>query len=843
MKQLGNAILETLRLACAKSARTSNASGMWAAKKGRSTLTMDSCTKCFIAYASSLPGKGDAIEAAARELSQGGVVEAKSWTSLAVTGRPIIGAICEEIRRSDLLIADITNLNPNVLFELGFAVTLPKRLWLVFNPKVAGAKVLFDRFQLLTTVGYSPYSNSREIVDRFYKEEPYNHLEKTLLADLTNLSPSTIKKGSILYLKPEESTEAVMRITRRVADAPFPTTIDDPKEIGVQPLEWYIANVTAAKAVICHFLSDDYEDVRISNAKNAFVAGLAFGLGRPLLMLAHQPYHSPIDYHDLLRVHEDANQAEVFYQDWLKPILDTDRQIEERMTLHRQAIAAHGGLLGLNIGDPIAEYESDDLFEYFIPTSAYADALNGQYSIFVGRKGAGKTATLLKVADQLRSDPRNHICVIKPVDYELEGLLSILREQMTVSEKGFLVESFWKALIYTELAKSLYEAIESKPEYLGRSAAEGDLTAFVRSNEELILPEFSMRLDALVKRLSSVRGVDQTSGEIKTRVSESVHKVLLNRLRDLLVAVLEKANTVALLVDNLDKNWTYRSDIDLTSELLLGLLSVGPRIADDFKKSSLGKRRVDVVMTIFIRSDVFAAILSRARESDKLPIRKIEWNDPELLGRVIEKRVMISDPSIVDSAEVWSKYFIDQIGGFPTREFMVSAVFPRPRDLIYLVRASLQHAVNRGHTKIQVKDVVDGLEQYSSFVFASLIAEGAPQFRSLQDLMIQFMGGPSILTDDDIREALESAGQGITNLDYVVGLLRDLTFLSYETSPGQFVFGYEQEQRAKLESLSKKAGKVVGARRYQVHPAFHSYLELKAVDSSGHQQMFPPRLR
>lgn len=73
------------------------------------------------------------------------MVQATSWTSLAVTGRPIIGTICEEIRKSDLLIADITNLNPNVLFELGFAVTQPKRLWLIFNPKVAGAKVLFDR--------------------------------------------------------------------------------------------------------------------------------------------------------------------------------------------------------------------------------------------------------------------------------------------------------------------------------------------------------------------------------------------------------------------------------------------------------------------------------------------------------------------------------------------------------------------------------------------------------------------------------------------------------------------------------------------------------------------------
>jgi len=798
---------------------------------------METRPKCFVAYASSLPSRGDAIEAAVAELNQGQVVQAISWTSLAVSGRPIIGAICDEIRNSDLLIADITNLNPNVLFELGFALTQPKRLWLIFNPKVAGAKFLFDRFQLLTAIGYSPYTNSRDIVERFYKDEPYTKLNQTLLADLANSATVTTQINSLVYIKPELSTEAVKNITRRVAGAPISPTIDDPSEIGVQPLEWYVMNVKAAKGVVCHFLSDDYEDVRISNAKNALVAGLAFGFQKRLLMLAHKPYHSPIDYHDLLRVHEDAKQAEVFYQDWLSGLLEAEKHDVERKTLYNEAVAAHGGLVELNIGDPIAEYESEELFEYFIPTSAYADALNGQYSIFVGRKGVGKTATLLKVADQLRSDPRNHICVVRPVDYELEGLLSILRRQMTISEKGYLIESFWKALIYTELAKSVYETITSKPEYLGRTKAEDALLAFVAKNEDLILPEFSMRLDALVTTLSRMDPDSESSFQIKSRVSESVHKVLLSQLRDLVSACLEKAQAVALLVDNLDKNWTHRTDVELTSELLFALLSVGPRVADELRKSSLGKHRLDVTMTIFIRSDIYAAILSHARESDKLPIRKIEWNDPELLGRVIEKRIMASDPGIIDNAQVWNKYFVDRVCGIPAKDFLISSVFPRPRDLIYLIRASLQQAVNRGHTKIQEKDILSGLEQYSSFAFASLLAEGTPQFRLLQEFMVQLMGGNSVLTDDDIRDALEEGGFGITDLDYVVGLLQELTFLSYETSPGHFVFAYDQEEKAKLTVLAKKTSKTVGKKRYQIHPAFHAYLELKPVDADGQQPM------
>jgi hypothetical protein len=134
---------------------------------------MSSIPKCFVAFPSTLPSKGDAIEAAVTELNDGAVVKVTSWTSLAVSGRPIIGTICEQIQSSDLLIADITNLNPNVLFELGYAITQRKRLWLIFNPRVAGAKTLFDRFQLLTTVGYTPYSSSHEIVSNFYRDQPY----------------------------------------------------------------------------------------------------------------------------------------------------------------------------------------------------------------------------------------------------------------------------------------------------------------------------------------------------------------------------------------------------------------------------------------------------------------------------------------------------------------------------------------------------------------------------------------------------------------------------------------------------------------------------------------------
>jgi hypothetical protein len=72
--------------------------------------------------------------------------------------------------------------------------------------------------------------------------------------------------------------------------------------------------------VSCHFLSTDHKNWELQNAKHALIAGLAHGLGKPLLILAHEPYVPPIDYRDLLRGHHTAASAEAIYGDWLLPL-------------------------------------------------------------------------------------------------------------------------------------------------------------------------------------------------------------------------------------------------------------------------------------------------------------------------------------------------------------------------------------------------------------------------------------------------------------------------------------------------------------------------------------------
>jgi hypothetical protein len=793
---------------------------------------------CFVAYPSSSPARAESIETAIRNIRAGGVVDMLGWRDLSVNGRVVISAICDEIRSRDLFIGDVTGLNPNVLFELGFAIALRKRIWLLLDPSIERAKLDFERFQLLTTIGYQQYTNSLAIENGFYKDQPYQKLEQDAYKDLLQSAGVAAKKDALLYLKSDVDTEASIRIAQRVSGAAMPSVVDDPREVRVQPFSWYVQQATASSAVICHLLSTEHKNWELHNAKHALISGLAHGLGKPLLMLAHEPYTSPVDYRELLKSHATAARAEAIFDQWVAPITEAfEKRAADQETYEAEA-RAQGELRNIAIGDPIAEFEPNQLVEYFVPTAAYSEALRSKHSIFVGRKGTGKTATLYKLAEELSSDLRNQVCVIKPVDYELQGLLEMLAQELSRSEKGYLIESFWKFLLFTELAKGVYETLAAKPIYYVRTEAETQLVAFVEEFRPVITPEFSVRLDTAVTRL---RNLATTTSAEKQRVSisERLHSEMLVRLRALLGSVLGTKARVAILVDNLDKAWNQRTDLQMLSELLFGLLSVSGRVAEEFEKESYWRNSVNLSLTIFLRSDIYAAMIRFARERDKLPIRRMTWEDPELLRRVLQERFIKSGADVIRPEEIWDKYFARTIRNIPIQEYLADAVLPRPRDLIYLVKTALQFAVNRGHTRIEEKDVVAAEESYSRFALDSLLVESGTRVPGLDELIYEFVGGPDVLTSDDIKHAMSQTRIPEEKLADVIDTLCEITFLGLEVGPGRFAYLYDEDSTTKLQVLARKtaAEHQAGASRYRINKVFHAYLEVHPRQEVSTAQM------
>jgi hypothetical protein len=783
---------------------------------------------CFFAYSSASAARAETLEKAIETIHGGQLVDAMGWKRIAVGGRPVISAVCEEIKARNLFVADVTDLNPNVLFELGYAIAHRKRIWLLLDPNIERAKLKFERFQLLTTTGYCQFSNSLDVVNGFYREAPYEKLEQDLYSELVGSTTTSAKPGAVLYLKSDVDTDASIIIARKISAAGMPTVIDDPREVRVQPFSWYVQQVTSASAVVCHLLSTDHQNWELHNAKHALVAGLAHGLAKPLLMLAHAPYSSPIDYRDLLKEHDTAARAQATLESWLSPIVSLHEKRAAEQEHYQQEAKAQGELRHIAIGDPIAEFEPSELTEYFVPTAAYNEALRSKHSIFVGRKGTGKTATLYKLAQEIASDPRNHVCLVKPVDYELHGLLEMLAQALSRSEKGYLIESFWKFLLYTELAKGVYEQITTKPAYYIKTEAEDALCEFVEEYRSLITPEFSVRLDTAVGRLSNL-AASQSAESQRRSISERLHSEMLARLRSLLGRTLGSKNRVAILVDNLDKAWNPQADLPMLSELLFGLLSVSGRVAEEFEKDSNWRHSVNLSLTIFLRSDIYAALIRFVRERDKLPIRRMTWEDPELLRRVLQERFVKSGADVIRPDEIWARYFPAYVHGVTIHEYLSNAALPRPRDAIYLVKTALQFAVNRGHIRIEEKDLIAAEIQYSRFALDSLLVESGTRVPRLDELVYEFVGGPEIVTSDDIQRAMKTLLMPIESLNDVIETLCEITFLGLEVGPGRFAYLYDEDSTTKIQVMARKtaAEHLSGLHRYRINKAFHAYLEIR----------------
>jgi len=787
--------------------------------------------EAFFAYPSVPAASGDSIRKAVRDLNSGQVVRAKTWEDCKTGGKFIINTICQQIESSEIFCADLTGINPNVLFELGFAIALDKRIWLMIEPSYSEKKEMFERLRFLTTVGYAEFHNSRDIVDQFYKDEPYvdptNH---GLYSQMIAPSAEMAVPGRLLYIKSLVESEASIQIGTRIASSPIPQTVDDPTEVTVQTLGWYGYKTMAAEGVICHIMAPERSGYLLNNARNAFVAGLAYGLKKPLLLLAEGNILGPLDYRDISKHYQSSEKALQFLEEWLTPI-ETAWSADEKLKEGFQSkIKRATELKTLQLGEPLAENESDGLIEhYFVETTAFRDAVNGRHTIFVGRKGAGKSANFLKLAATARRDPTNLVCEIKPISYELQSITELVARITENSAKGYMLEAVWKFLIYSEIANTL--AREGR-EYRSE-ADEADhkrLLKFLEKNGGMLREEFSLRLEHCIASLSKQHtsiAEAKNQEERQKAIAHALHEDLLSELRLLLGKLLSDRKNVYVLVDNLDKSWDKQSDLKGLSEFFLGLIGAVKRIGHDFRRSDSRLESISLSMVVFLRSDIFLRIRSIAREPDKLDYFQLNWDDPELLLRLIEERFVALHAGNVTPAEIWKKYFVQRVNGVPTRNYFVSKVLPRPRDLIVLIKAAISTAVNRGHIKVETADIIEAEKIYSRFAVDSLLVEDGMAGGTLGDVIYQFLGSESVVDRASLFDLLSNAGVPENKLESYTEQLCSLTFLGPEIHNGDFRFADGPDENNKNNILAGKlASKNRKPIRYQINQAFWPYLEV-----------------
>ncbi|WP_296634212.1 hypothetical protein, partial [Thiobacillus sp. SCN 63-57] len=87
------------------------------------------------------------------------------WEFNDIAGAPLISPIIEGIDASKFVVADITYLNPNVVYEIGFAIGRSRRCFLVQHAGTEGDKKIAREAGIFDTLGYESYADEDGLSD------------------------------------------------------------------------------------------------------------------------------------------------------------------------------------------------------------------------------------------------------------------------------------------------------------------------------------------------------------------------------------------------------------------------------------------------------------------------------------------------------------------------------------------------------------------------------------------------------------------------------------------------------------------------------------------------------
>ena len=163
------------------------------------------------------------IETAVREL--GRVAPEKRWASwkhLGTTGQIIFCQICKALRFTEFAVADVTTLNFNVLFEIGYALGLGLPVVPIRDTSYISDQKVFDELGLLDIIGYLDFQNSGELVEALLKRQNTR--------GESSQRPQVNKEQPLYLMKSHVQTEGMVKLMSALKKSGLRFRSFDPRE-------------------------------------------------------------------------------------------------------------------------------------------------------------------------------------------------------------------------------------------------------------------------------------------------------------------------------------------------------------------------------------------------------------------------------------------------------------------------------------------------------------------------------------------------------------------------------------------------------------------------------------
>ena len=739
-------------------------------------------------------------------------VRYESWVYNDIPGNPLISPILGRIEESAFIIADITTLNLNVVYEIGFAIGSRKRAYLMRHRGTPGDKTVAREAGIFDTLGYHEYSDKDDLVRR---------LTSNIDPEPLPFSVELDHRAPVYLVEPPVKGLAVTAMIARLKKARYRYRSFMPGEDVRLSAVDAIRQVSCSSGILAALEKGVNSHALVHNIRSMFVAGLADGMRKPLLILCPAGTDAPLDVRD--EVKHYRSEAD---------IADHIAQLALEVTDHLQQDAPTpietGTLLqSLRIGDPTAENEMATLSEYYLQTDEYQRSLQGGVNLAVGRKGSGKTALFIQLRNKIRRDKRNVVVDLRPEGYQLIKLKEDILSYLGDGSRQHLITAFWEYLILLEVAYKLLEKDQStyrhnheiRELYLGLHAA-------YKVDAFSVEGDFSERLMVLSRRISDEYRTKYGTGTGQKLMTEEVTALLyrhdLATLRDLISDYLERKASVWILFDNLDKGWSTQAVDAIDATVLRCLIDAGRKIEREMRKADRSLHCI-----VFVRNDVYEHLMKHSADYGKEMRAVLDWTEPDLLREMLRLRLVSAldgKAKNIDFDQIWPTFCVSHYHGEETSAYMIDRSLMRPRNILKIFNHCRGFATNFRHVKIDEEDINKGLRAYSNDLLVELDHELTDVFPGARDVVYHLLDATAVMSDGDLSALIRNAAVEETNVRRIIDFLIYYGVLGLRTEEGDLYIYQVNYNPKMIEARAQRAGENAF---YVVNPAFWPALNIK----------------
>jgi hypothetical protein len=693
----------------------------------------------FILYPSTPRLISETIEETLRKLRLESA-RVSGWRDLQPAGQIIFCTICKQMRFAKAVVTDVTTLNFNLLFEIGYAIGLGVPVIPVRDTTFLKDKRVFTELGILDTLGYIDFQNSSELATEILARLP--HAERLEASYEVNQEQPLFLVGSPIL------TDASVRLIATIARTGFRTRTFDPVETTRISLHDAIRQVRSSLGVIVHLIDPHREGASVHNARGALIAGLAMADQKLLIMLQEgAQVQQPLDYRDLIRSYTSAKQIPSLLRDFMRGVVERF-QATKFGTLPPPTTP----LEKLDLGDVAAENEHLALGDYFVRTAQYEEVRRGHAQLVVGRKGSGKSAIFYELFDQLSRSKDNLVIDLRPEGHQFRRLREAVLKHLSLGAQEHLLTAFWDYLLAIEVLLTIIVTDKPlafrNPDRLHQFEA---LRKFAERFGDGERADFTERLLDLEERISQKHG-DFTKLEKSGQITQLIYEGDIRELTDSLVDYLGSKKSVWLLFDNIDKGLPVDGASNEDVLIIRCLMAAAHKLQRRFENAA-----VDFQVVVFLRADIFDLLVSQTPDRGKEAVAWLDWETEGSFHELIRRRIESSTRAVESFEIVWPTYFDAYIDGEPSFTYVLDRTFKRPRDVIRFLKHAINQALNRGHLRVLAEDFQVAERLYSEDQLTDISFELRDISPSYDELLYNFIGERRELTQGEVYSILLAA--------------------------------------------------------------------------------------